>query len=42
MWFDQRHVKAKSYEKTATKFKVSLTEKKVIYFKEMFTFQSKC
>ena len=28
--------------KMATKIKVSFTEKKVLYFKENFTFQSKC
>ena len=28
--------------KTTTKIKVSFTEKKVLYFKESFTFQSKC
>ena len=29
-------------EKTTAKIKVSFTEKKVLHFKESFTFQSKC
>ena len=39
-WVDQRHVKV--LRKTAIKIKVSITEKKVLYFKEKSTFQSKC
>ena len=32
----------KVLRKTTTKIKVSFTEKKLLYFKESFTFQSKC
>ena len=32
----------KVFWKAKTKIKVSFTEKKVLYFKESFTFQSKC
>ena len=39
-WVDQHHVKV--LRKTAIKIKVSITEKKVLYFKEKSTFQSKC
>ena len=42
-WDEQRHVKVKYYEKWQLKLKYHLyTEKKVLYFKESLTFQSKC
>ena len=34
--------KGKVLWKTTTRIKVAFTEKKVLYFKESFTFQSKC
>ena len=39
-WVDQHHVKV--LRKTAIKIKASITEKKVLYFKEKFIFQGKC